>query len=291
MPPLRGALDRVLAGLVDGVGHGLVLDGVGDLVGRGPLVADHDLEALVEEGVLADPGGDRLEAVGRGLEGVRAGPVGDRGAGLLALLQRPDLLEVGVRYAELEGLAPQVAPVLHVDDQPGGQRVDDRDAHAVQATGHLVAAAAELAAGVEHRQRHGHGGDVLAGGGVGRDAATVVLDPDPAVGLQRQHDPVAVTGERLVDRVVDDLPDQVVQAALAGGADVHARPLADGLESFEDLDRGGVVLAGGLGCSVLGLSDCSAVTRTSSKDVGSPRTSAWRRSPVRDGARLATQWP
>ena len=54
---------------------------------------------------------------------------------------------------------------------------------------------------------------------------------------------VAVAGQRLVDGVVHDLPHEVVQAALAGRADVHARPLADGLEALEDLDRGGVVLA------------------------------------------------
>ena len=54
--------------LVDLGVDGGVLDGVGDLVGRRPLVADHDLEALVEEGHLADPGGDRLEGVVGGLE-------------------------------------------------------------------------------------------------------------------------------------------------------------------------------------------------------------------------------
>ncbi len=43
-------------------------------------------------------------------------------------------------------------------------------------------------------------------------------------------------GEGFVDRVVDDLVDEVVQAARAGGADVHAGPLADRLEAFEDLD-------------------------------------------------------
>ncbi len=57
-----------------------------------------------------------------------------------------------------------------------------------------------------------------------------------AVGQQRDLDAVAVAGQRLVDRVVDDLPDQVVQAALAGRADVHAGPLADRLEALEDLD-------------------------------------------------------
>ena len=70
---------------------------------------------------------------------------------------------------------------------------------------------------------------------VDRDAAAVVDDPDPAVGQQGHLDPVAVAGQRLVDGVVDDLVDQVVQAALAGRADVHAGALADRLETLEDL--------------------------------------------------------
>ena len=48
---------------------------------------------------------------------------------------------------------------------------------------------------------------------------------------------VAVAGQRLVDGVVDDLVDEVVQAALTGGADVHAGALADGVETLEDGDR------------------------------------------------------
>ena len=46
----------------------------------------------------------------------------------------------------------------------------------------------------------------------------------------------AVAGEGFVDRVVDDLVDQVVEAARPGGADVHAGPLADRLEALEDGD-------------------------------------------------------
>ena len=42
--------------------------------------------------------------------------------------------------------------------------------------------------------------------------------------------------ERLVDRVVDDLADQVVQPALVGAADVHAGTAANRLQPFQDLD-------------------------------------------------------
>ncbi len=136
-----------------------------------------------------------------------------------------------------------VAAVAHIDLEPRAQRVHHRDADAVQTTGHLVAAAAELAAGVEHGQRHRHRRHLLARGGVDGDAAAVVGDADTAVVEQGDLDPVAVAGQRLVDRVVHDLPHQVVQAALTGRADVHARTLADRLETLEDLDRGRVVLA------------------------------------------------
>ena len=52
---------------------------------------------------------------------------------------------------------------------------------------------------------------------------------------------VGLSGERLVDSVVDNLVDEVVQAARAGRPDVHARALADGLEALEDSDVLGVV--------------------------------------------------
>src|SRR5688500_8328344 len=56
-------------------------------------------------------------------------------------------------------------------------------------------------------------------------------------------DLVGLAGEGLVDGVVDDLVDQVMEAAGAGRADVHARALADGLEALEDGDVLGAVTA------------------------------------------------
>ena len=68
-----------------------------------------------------------------------------------------------------------------------------------------------------------------------RDAAAVVDDGDRVVGVDGDVDAGAVAGEGFVDRVVDDLVDEVVEAARPGGADVHAGPLADRLEALEDL--------------------------------------------------------
>ena len=132
-----------------------------------------------------------------------------------------------------------VAPDLEVELLR--ERVDDRHADAVQTAGHLVAVVVELAAGVQHRQ-HDFGRRPPACVLIGGNAAAVVDDRDRAVDVDRDVDLIAEAGQRLVDRVVDDLVDEVVQSRRPGRADVHRRPLADGLEAFEDFDFVGAVV-------------------------------------------------
>jgi hypothetical protein len=130
-------------------------------------------------------------------------------------------------------LRPDVTVLVDFDLDPHGQRVDDGDADAVQATRDGVCLAVELATGMQHGQRHLYARHLRLRVDVDRDAAAVVDDLDTTVGQQRHNDLVAEAGEGLVHRVVDNLLDEVVQAALAGGADIHAGSFADGLESFE----------------------------------------------------------
>jgi hypothetical protein len=65
-----------------------------------------------------------------------------------------------------------------------------------------------------------------------------------AVGVQRDSNGGGVPVHRLVDGVVERLPDEMMQAGDADAADVHARPLADGLQPFEDGD-----VFRGVGCA------------------------------------------
>jgi hypothetical protein len=105
----------------------------------------------------------------------------------------------------------------------------------VEATRHLVATAAELATGVKDGVHDFEGvlsRRVLAD----RDAAAIVLDDDHPIGLDRHADRRRVACHRLVDRIIDDLPDEVVEPTLVGRADVHAGAAADGLQALEDLD-------------------------------------------------------
>jgi hypothetical protein len=131
----------------------------------------------------------------------------------------------------LEAVAPdgQVEPL--------GQRVDDRDADAVEAARHLVAAAvAELAAGVKDRQHDLGGRLLLLLHDVDGDAAAVVGHRDTVVGVDDDLDLGRLARKRLVDRVVHHLVDQVVQTALARRSDVHPGPLSNGLETLQDGD-------------------------------------------------------
>jgi hypothetical protein len=113
----------------------------------------------------------------------------------------------------------------------------------VQTAGDGVGIAVELAARVQHGEHHLDCGLLLDGVHADRDAAPVVDDADAAIGLQDDVDAGGEARHRLVDRVVDDLPDQVVQATLTRGTDVHAGPLADRLEPLENGDRRRVVAA------------------------------------------------
>jgi hypothetical protein len=135
-----------------------------------------------------------------------------------------------------------VAVALDLEVELLGQRVHDRHADAVEPAGHLVTpAVAELAACVEDGQDDLSGRPLLLLVHVDGDAAAVVRDGHPVVRVQADLDRVAVPGQRLVDGVVHDLVDEMVQAALTRGADVHAGPLPNGLEALEDRDVRGLV--------------------------------------------------
>ena len=111
----------------------------------------------------------------------------------------------------------------------------------MQTAGHRIRLAVELAPGVQGGQHHLDRGTVLHRVVVHRDAAAVVGDPDPAVGEQGHIDTVGVAGQRLVNRVVYNLLNEVMQAALSRRADVHAGALADGLQPLQNRDRARIV--------------------------------------------------
>ncbi len=208
-----------------------------------PLVDEGEADALGQEGELAQPVGHRHPVMVAVREDLRVRPPAD---------QRPPFRSVAqglhrpLGIAALVALAVDPAVLVDLGDEALAQGVDHRGTDPVEASRDLVAAATELPAGVELGQHHLQTDLLLGGMHVDGDAPPVVQDRDGAVLVEGDHDGVAVTGHGLVDRVVDDLVDEVVEATEVGRADVHPGTPAD---RFQPLER--FELARGIGIPIL----------------------------------------
>ena len=87
------------------------------------------------------------------------------------------------------------------------------------------------------------------------DAAAIVGDGQPAVFIEVDVDPVGVTGNGLVHRVVDNFGKEVMQGFFIGAANIHGRAPAHRLKALEYLNVGGVVIA--VGGAALAVSLCT----------------------------------
>ena len=67
-----------------------------------------------------------------------------------------------------------------------------------------------------------------------RDATAIIDDLDAAILQQLDGNLIGVAGHGLIDGVINDLPNEVVQAARTGRTNVHAGALTDGLEALQD---------------------------------------------------------
>ena len=74
------------------------------------------------------------------------------------------------------------------------------------------------------------------------NTAAIIDDRDAVIRMDRDIHLIAVASQRLIDRVIDDLIDQMMQTALRRTADIHTRTLADGLEALQNLDLSGTII-------------------------------------------------
>ena len=141
----------------------------------------------------------------------------------------------GFAAAEFHFMHLAVTPDLQA--QPVRQGVDYRNADAVQAAGDLVAVVVEFAAGVKDGHDHFGCRTAFFRVDVGRNAAAVVLDRYRVVRVDGDAHGVGMAGQCFVDRVVEHFEHHVMQAGAVGGVtDIHARALADCVESLQYLD-------------------------------------------------------
>ena len=212
------------------------------LLDRVTLVGQHDIDAGIQEGELAQAVFQRGEVVFDVGEGFGRGEERHLGAalavGVADHLERRDRVAMG----EFDEMFLAVAP--DPQQELARQRVDHGDADAVQAARHLVGILVEFSAGMQLGHDDLGRRDAFAVH-VDGNAAAVVAHRDRAVGVEHDLHRGGVAGQRLVDGVVDDLVDHVMQArAVVGVADIHARPLAHGIEALQDPDRFSAIFDG-----------------------------------------------
>ena len=103
----------------------------------------------------------------------------------------------------------------------------------MQTTGKLVVLVRELAAGVQRAENHLHAWPALHGVDIHGHAAAVVAHRDGAIPVQYHIDTAGVSGEGLINAVVDNFLGEVIGAC---GIGVHAGALAHRLKPGEDFN-------------------------------------------------------
>src|SRR3989344_2908275 len=118
----------------------------------------------------------------------------------------------------------------HVDREG----VHDRRADAMETAGDLVAFAAEFTARMEDGEHRLKRRDFRLGMDLYGNTAAIIGDADAISWEKRDFDVVAVAAHRFIARVVENLPDKVVQPGRAGRTDVHARAAADRFQALQN---------------------------------------------------------
>src|SRR5262245_52104580 len=98
----------------------------------------------------------------------------------------------------------------------------------MQTAGDFIRSLVEFTTGMQFRKHDLGGGNTFCGMNVDRDPATVVAYSDAVVDMDRNIDLIAMTGQRFVNGVVDDLVNQMMETALRRIANVHPGAFSDG---------------------------------------------------------------
>ena len=174
------------------------------------LIIQRNRNALVQESQLTQPMLERIEAVDRRRENIRVRQEMYLGTGFLRIA---DDLQRALGGAAGKRNRMDLAIALDLNIHERAQSVYDRNTNAMQAAGYLIAIAAELTARMQHGQNNLNS-RLAAFVHINRDTAPIIDNSD-AVILMNGHVYIrTVASQGLINGVVDNLIDEMMQAAL-----------------------------------------------------------------------------
>ena len=135
-----------------------------------------------------------------------------------------------------------LAVAAHLSLEEIGKSVHALGTHAVQTAGILVSALPELTAGVQIGEHQFHGGNAELRVHIHRNTTTVVNHGNSTAFVNLDDDFAAVSGEMLVNRVIQHFKHAVMQPTFIRVANVHARTLTHGFKALQLVNLGGAVL-------------------------------------------------
>jgi hypothetical protein len=104
----------------------------------------------------------------------------------------------------------------------------------VEAPGHFIGFFIKLAARMQPGHHKFKRADFLYRVDINRNAAAVILHPDYIVSFQNYKNFAAEALHGLIDRVIDYLKNQMMQAVYTRSPDIHAGAFADSFQAFEN---------------------------------------------------------
>src|SRR5437660_4699050 len=119
--------------------------------------------------------------------------------------------------------------------------IDDRRTNAMQPARSFIDPFGEFAPGVRDRQNNGRGGQIIAlvEHRIERHATPLIAYRHPALLVNTHPDMLAKARHRLIDGIIQRLPDQMDQAGSRRGTDVHPWTVPDGRHALKHLDVSG----------------------------------------------------
>ena len=153
---------------------------------------------------------------------------------------------------------------------PLAQGCDRLGADAVQACRYLVGVLVEFRPGTDSRHDDLKSRSLRFGMLIDGDSPAVIVHAQAAVHVDFDVNSMAMAGECFIDAVIDQLIDEMVQAARRYVADIHARTLANVGRIPEDLHITGAVLVRGVRMALIRhfLADASGLCLLGSRNQG-----------------------